>query len=232
LEQLAEARRHYGLGAMMRLLASRAAKKLLRLEISEMVWLDAGNLPPPSEADSEFDFRFLTIDEVAELANDPTFELSPEFISRAAIGDDLCFAAVHHDGRMAHYGWYALGSVEGCHHMGVPLSFPDDVGYMYNAFTHPDFRGRRLHSAAMTLALRELAARGITKLLSTIEWTNFASLRSFQRLGFENLGRQWTLGRSDCRWSVSPKGALSRGVCFGSDAKVRQRSGSEIAATC
>ncbi len=139
LQDLADARRHYGTAAMLRTAASRAAKKLFRLEASEMVWLDADRLPPSIVADPNFTFRFLTIDEIDELAGEAAYELAPEFVSRAAEGMDLCFAALTPDGRVAHYGWYALGSIEGEHHMGVPMSFPDDVAYMYNAFTRRSF---------------------------------------------------------------------------------------------
>ena len=180
---LADSRYRYGIGATLKTLASRTARKLLRFEVSEMVWLDAERLPAVIEAPSDFTFRFLTVDEIANLTDDFEYELAPEFVSRAANGMDLCFAALDRDERVAHYGWYALGSIEGKHHMGVPMSFPDDVAYMYNAFTHPDFRGRRLHGTAMALALRKLADRGITKLLSTIEWTNYGFAAEFPAAG-------------------------------------------------
>ncbi len=224
LQDLADVRRNFGTAAMLRTVVSRASKKLLRLEASETVWLDADRLPPSIVADPNFTFRFLTIDEIDQLAGEEAYELAPEFVSRVAEGMDVCFAALTPDGRVAHYGWYALGSIEGEHHMGVPMSFPDDVAYMYNAFTHPEFRGRRLHGTAMALALKSLADRGITKLLSTVEWTNYASLRSFERLGFERFGRRWTLGGGNCRWGTNSKAARLRGIRFGREALVTPRS--------
>ncbi len=76
----------------------------------------------------------------------------------------------------------------------------------------------------MALALKSLADRGITKLLSTVEWTNYASLRSFERLGFERLGRRWTLGGGNCRWGTNSKAARLRGVRFGREAQITQRA--------
>ncbi len=219
LQDLADVRRHYGTAAMLRTAASRAAKKLLRLEVSEMVWLDADRLPPSIVADPNFTFRFLTIDEIDELAGEAGLRTSDgiRFPRGRGIGPVFCRMAP--DGRVAHYGWYALGSIEGEHHMGVPMSFPDDVAYMYNAFTHPDFRGRRLHGTAMALALRSLADRGITKLLSTVEWTNYASLRSFERLGFEQIrapldarGQQLPLGHELQSGAIAGNSLWPRGT--------------------
>jgi hypothetical protein len=58
----------------------------------------------------------------------------------------------------------------------------------------------------MRLATDQLADDGVTRLISTVEWTNFASLRSFEQMNFSRLGRLWMLGRGERRWYTPPKG--------------------------
>lgn len=213
-----EMRRQYGVGSTCQWVAARAAKRLLRVELSRMVCLEISHLPQVIEGDPEFTFRPLTVNEITQLAADPAYELAGEFVERAANNLELCFAALHYGETVAHYGWYATGAIGGEHHMGVPMLFPDDVAYMYNAFTHPAYRGRRLHGTATALAARSLSARGITRLVSTIETTNFASLRSFHHMGFMDIGSLLTIGQGNPRWSFNPKAARSLGIRFGREA--------------
>ena len=153
----------------------------------EVVWLDLQRAescrPVPG-----FEFRFLTSAEVRDFSLDASMDLEESLGDEIDRGDSLCFAAL--DGsHLAAYGWYALHRAAPEHCFGVGLRLPDDVSYMFKGFTHPNYRGRRLHAAAMGLALAELSARGIRALISTVEWTNEASLRSCDRLGYQRLGR-------------------------------------------
>jgi L-amino acid N-acyltransferase YncA len=224
LQNIAQTQQYFGWKAAFQRVASRFAQKLLRLEVNEMLWLEAAALPSAIEANSDFDFRFLTADELAHFASDPANEFDTAFANRASSGHDLCFAAIAKHGQLACYSWYALGSIEAEHHLGVAMSLPGDVVYMYKAFTHPDFRGRKLYGTIVATALRSLASRGVTKLITSIEWTNFASLRSCQRLGFESLGRLSIIGPQQYRISFTPHAARSRGVRFWRSADVQQRN--------
>jgi ribosomal protein S18 acetylase RimI-like enzyme len=223
LQNIAQTQQFFGWKAVFQRVASRSAQKLLRLEMNEMLWLEGAALPSAIEANSDFEFRFLTVDELAHFANDLANDLDAAFAARVSSGHDLCFAAIAQQGQLASYSWYALGSIEAEHHLGVAMSLPADVAYMYKAFTHPDFRGRRLYGTIVAMALRSLARRGVTKLITSIEWTNFASLRSCQRLGFQNLGRLSVIGPQQYRISFTPRAARSRGVRFGRSANVQQR---------
>ncbi len=219
---LAEVRRRHGLSAMIQRVASRLATRLLCLEVVEMVWLDVADLPMSLVPDPQFECRFLTPAEVARFAQDSVNEIEPEFVRRAEVGRDRCFAILDGE-RLAAYGWYALRSIEPEHSYGVGMSYPDDVAYMYKGLTMPDYRGRRLHGIGMALALRELAASGVARLISTVEWTNWGSLRSCQRLGYRRLGRLWVFRcRRFCRFRA-PRAAHQRGVRFGPDATVESR---------
>jgi hypothetical protein len=220
---IAQTNRHHGIAATARWLGSRIAEKLLCLEVSELLYLDVGTLPSSIQIDPEFSFRFLTPSEVARFVQDPKHDLTEDFVSRAASGHDLCLAALHGE-RLASYSWYARNFIEGQHHVGVPMTYPADVAYMYNAFTNPEYRGRRLFSMGIALALKELAEHGVAKLITTINSSNFASLQSCRRLGFSSVGRVLTIGRGTRRFARTPPAARQLGIDFGdrSNSKSRQ----------
>jgi hypothetical protein len=168
-------------------------------------------MAPP---DPQFTFRFLTADEAAEYAKDPVYYLDSGLADRIRAGRELCFAALAGH-RLAAFGCYILNSTPPEQASGVAISYPPDVAYMSYGLTHPDFRGARLHGLIMGLALKELAKQGITKLVSLVAWTNWASLKSCYRLGYINLGSMITIGGQKRAIGIYPKAAKRLGVRFG-----------------
>ena len=211
LTSLGEVRARYGLGAMCRTLAARVGARLCGLVVVQVVWLDVGEVLAAAASAPGFCFREVTAAELMQPARDPANDLDAETAARAADGRNICFAAF--DGhRLAAYGWYARHCIEPEHCFGFGLALPPDVVYMYKGFTHPDYRGRRLHGIAMSLALQHLSRDGITALISTVDWTNEASLRSCARSGYRQIGRliRWNLaGR---RPQLSTAQLRARGV--------------------
>jgi L-amino acid N-acyltransferase YncA len=183
-----QTRRSFGLRSASLFLVDRMLAKLVRLDVQTIVWLPVDRVNAGPEQAPDYQFRFLTAGEVATFAKDPGNELTPEFADRVRRGRDFCFAALSKEGRLAAYGWYAVKEIEAEHCAGSALQLPEGVAYMYKGFTHPDFRGARLHAAGMGGALRALGARGVRALFSTVHWANFASLRSCDRLGYVTLG--------------------------------------------
>jgi RimJ/RimL family protein N-acetyltransferase len=193
------------------MVADRVGGKVVNLKVVHVVWLDVSEVSVSAASYPDFTFRFLSADEISRFARDPAYDLDPEMAQRAADGRNSCFAALDGD-RMAAYGWYAREWIEPEHCDGFGLRMPREVVYMYKGFTHPDFRGKRLHGAVMGLALRDFAADGVRALISTVEWTNDASLKSCARLGYRQIGllaRARVLGRA--WWRTSSK-ARERGV--------------------
>lgn len=223
--------RRFGAGAVLRRFSDRYARATSGRQVVEVVWLEASSLKLSLEHDEKFQFRFLDTHEIAAFAQDPANDLDVEMVERAAGGLDLCFAALCDD-RLAAYGWYALDAIEAEHNFGVAMSYPSTVAYMYKGFTHPDFRGARLHGLGMGLALKNLKQFGVSALISTVGWTNEASLRSCDRLGYERLGRIVTTGGDAFRLQSVPSAAVQRGVQFGPDAKARRdRATAAVAAS-
>jgi hypothetical protein len=217
-------RQAHGARASWQWLADRVGARLVNLGVSEVVWLERDDIQLSGDPPAGFAFRFLASDELARFVGAEN-ELAPHHVERAAAGHDLCFAALKDD-RLAAYGWYALGCIEAEHCDNVALSFPADVAYMYKGFTHPDFRGLRLHGFAMRLALEALVReRGVTKLVSTVDWLNFASLKSCDRLGYRRLGRMIKYGWGRCGGVCYPPAAGKLDIRFGAAADLSPRAG-------
>ena len=193
--------------------------KVLGVSIFTVVWLEVKALAQLAAPDPQFEFRFLTADEVEKFAQDPTYYIEPVMADRVRAGREVCFAALAGD-RLAAFGFYALHYVEPQHASGVAMSFPPNVAFMTYGLTHPDFRGARLHGLIMGRALEELGSRGITKFASLVARSNLASLKSCYRLGYTSLGNMTIIGGKRSSIGVYPKAAKNLGIRFGRNATI------------
>jgi L-amino acid N-acyltransferase YncA len=78
--------------------------------------------------------------------------------------------------------------------------------YMYKGFTDDNYRGQRLHAIGMTRALRYYLATGHRGIVSYVESTNFDSLKSCFRMGYEAFGTVYLLKLFGRWFSVSSPG--------------------------
>lgn len=196
--------------------------KAFHASVHAVVWLDVESLAEMPPADAHFTFRFLTADEVGKYVQDPSFYLSPNLAEGVRDGHELCFAALAGE-RLAAIACYSLHVATPDKAAGATFSFPPDVAYMSFGYTHPDFRGARLHGLVMGLALQEFSKHGITKLVSLVSWSNAASLKSCWRLGYIHLGHMITFGSAKRAVGIYPKRAKRLGVRFGRKAANRGR---------
>lgn len=145
---------------------------------------------------SNYTYRFLTKDELCTFAGDPANDLELEGLQCAFQKGDKCFGILDGE-RLASYGWYSnrpTVSSENLH-----LHFNDQYIYMYQGYTHDDYRGQRLHAIGMTMALQEFLQRGFKGIVSCVDAANFSSLKSVYRMGYKDFGKLYTLkilGRS------------------------------------
>ncbi len=214
LQRLAEFRDRFGVKGTFFKLFDAVLNKGLRTHVHRVVWLELASVAKMAPPDESITFRFLSADEVASYAQDPSYYIDPSLIEGVRSGHEVCFAALACD-RLAAFGCYTLNYVEPHQAAGAAMSFPSDVAYMSYGFTHPNFRGFRLHGLIMGLALKELAKRGITKFVSIVAWTNIASLKSCERLGYLNLGNMITIGSKQRAVGFYPPAAKKLGVRFG-----------------
>jgi len=129
---------------------------------------------------------FLSPATLRRFASDPKYDMSASFIDAALAKGDECFGLLHGDD-LAAYGWYSFTPTQ-IDPPELRLCFDRDYVYMYKGFTHPDYRGQRLHAFGISLALDSYLARGFKGLVSYVESTNFSSLRSYARIGYATFG--------------------------------------------
>lgn len=132
-----------------------------------------------------FDAGFASDDELFAWAEEPGYDLDADFVRAALTKGDRCFA-LRENGVLAAYGWYSRHPT-----LIAPrleLHFSPHYAYMYKGFTAKEFRGRRLHAYGMAGALACYVQHGALGLVSYVDSTNFASLQSCHRMGYEETG--------------------------------------------
>lgn len=136
--------------------------------------------------DPRFQAGFLDEESIWRYARDPENDLNEESVRRSLAAKDECFAIREGD-RIAAYGWYSRAAK---FHVSdtLRLHFDPQWAYMCRGFTHPDYRGQRLHAFGMTMALAAYRARGARGFVSVVETWNEASLKSCARMGYEEFG--------------------------------------------
>jgi ribosomal protein S18 acetylase RimI-like enzyme len=187
------------------------------LRVVHVLSLDVADLAPQSRLPADFDCRWLTADEIRAFSADGVCELAPSLAGRVNDGRNHCFAVLCNR-RLVNYCWYTLGSIEKEHSFGAGLAFPTDTLFLYKAFTHPDFRGRRFHPSAVSRVVQDFAQRGISRVVALVECDNWASLNSHAKLGFRRVGRMLVGGRPPLLTERYPPVAMAMGIRFGHQA--------------
>lgn len=210
--------RRHGVVKAMRLVVYRVTQRVMVLDVTHLVILDANEVAAPAVQD-DVEFDFLTRDEVAVLSQDGTTGLDASFADRMSVRGDLCFAA-RTKNELAGYVWIAFEQVDAESNRGeslltgVGVSFPASTCFMYKGLVRSEFRGRRIYGRLMSGALKALEPRGITHMLSTAEWTNFSALKSCHGVGFRDLGLIWRFGFAWRMCTVTPRSARALGIRF------------------
>jgi hypothetical protein len=136
---------------------------------------------------------------------DPANLLTDAFIDEAVRRGDRCYALF--DGEaLANYGWYSTRPIRLTEIRGAPtLRFDPSYAYMYNTFTRPEHRGRRLNALGIAAALEGWTDAGASGLLAYVVSSNYASLKSLGRMGFRTFGHLilFTIGERQV-WRLTP----------------------------
>ena len=155
--------------------------------------------------DPRYEAGFLDAGELRQCAETGDYNLSEAFLTRALAARDECFG-IRVDGVLAAYGWYSSGA----NHFSDELTLHHDARwvYAYRGFTHPAYRGQRLHATRMTMALVAYRARGFMGLVTCVERSNRASLRSCARMGYRTFGRIYAVQLGRLLGLRRPRGRL------------------------
>lgn len=131
--------------------------------------------------------------------------------------------AAFHGDRVISFAWLVRESIEGIDnfsravHLGTSINMPDGTAFVYNAWTDPEYRGRRLMSAILAWATRHRVC-GACSLLTTVDWTNEKSIQAFRHLGMREVGLICRLGWGKAQISIAPVAARRQGFRVADDA--------------
>jgi ribosomal protein S18 acetylase RimI-like enzyme len=121
------------------------------------------------------------------------------------------------DQQVVSFVWFAKQAIEARDnysrtvHLGTSVDMPDGTAYVYNAWTAPEHRGRRLVAAIVAHALRNRVA-GAWSFLASIDWTNQKSMSAFEFIGMQKLGLVVRFGRGPLQLSLVPAAARRLGL--------------------
>jgi hypothetical protein len=175
----------HGAGAFLHLLCVRLINVAMPLKILRGVHVAKADRDflayPPHYTPS-----FLAPGALHEYAADGATEMSRAFVDAALRNGGECYAIC--DGpTLAAYGWYSTCPTP-IQPAELELHFDERYVYMYKGFTDKRYRGQRLHAIGMTRALQHYLDAGYRGLVSYVESTNFDSLKSCFRMGYEVFG--------------------------------------------
>lgn len=188
LQSLVATLRHdverYGLAPAVSRTAIWSLNHITLFKILRCVHLAAAD-PTYLQTDAHYRCGFLDPAALAPYSHREEYELPEAFLERAFTKGDQCFGILDGD-VLAAYGWYSNSETDVAE--DLTLHFDRRYIYMYKGFTHPQYRGRRLHGIGMSMAFVEYLNRGFHGLVSVVESTNFDSLKSVQRIGYRQFG--------------------------------------------
>jgi hypothetical protein len=182
-----EVTKQFGRRAALYEIQHRLVNQVVPLHVLKGLTVTANQVDKSLLDAGRFKARFATRNELVAATADPEVaeEMSVEFIEGAVKKRDECHGIFDGD-RLVSFGWYS----------NLPTQISDTLTlyfdrvwmYMYKGYTLRAYRGQRLHGVGMTRALRDYAKRGSRGLISYARSTNFASLRSGERMGYRVFG--------------------------------------------
>jgi RimJ/RimL family protein N-acetyltransferase len=137
-------------------------------------------------ADALVRFAELTPDEIRE--RQATLSAGGEAIAPANTGESGCIVGTL-SGRQVYHIWYVRG--DGLHMQGLPQGWRPRgrVLFLHGAFTHPEFRGRGIHSAALRWLLARDHRSDVAHAVVVVNAANEPARRAAEAAGFRAVGR-------------------------------------------
>jgi hypothetical protein len=180
----------HGVGATLYHAAYRAANRITRVAVWDALVLTPDRVDESYlRAPSGILGRWVDAKDMAAYASVEESQLTEEGLVRSIARKDRCYGLFEGE-ELTSYGWYTskparLSEVS----RSLTLRFDPSYVYLYDAFTLPRYRGRRLHGVGMASALDSMVRAGHRGVLSYVDSSNFASLKSCRRVGCDIFGR-------------------------------------------
>ncbi len=97
----------------------------------------------------------------------------------------VCFLA-RAGGEVVHYTWLGFGQWS-FPDIGVQIPLSETEAYLYDGYTAPAWRGRRIYPATAAVLLRHAAAGGIGRVFARVARRNPAGIAGLERVGFRGI---------------------------------------------
>ena len=190
-------------------LCSKVLRQALKCHMFSPLSAHCDHLPSvPEDFAADFSWGFIEAKELKSCLEPEHVTITEPFVDEAFEKGDRCFGVLH-EGRLAHYSWYSTSRTRVM--MNVHIDFPETWVYMYNAFTSPRYRGRKMYPTAVARALRSLLTGKFTTSVTLVGADNFSSLSPLGKIGFSEIGRMVVMARGSTR-SYTSKQCLRQGV--------------------
>jgi RimJ/RimL family protein N-acetyltransferase len=137
-------------------------------------------------ADTPVRFTELTPDEIRE--RQTTLRAGGQTIALADTGESGCVAGTL-AGRLVYHVWYVRA--DGTHMQRLPNAWRPRgrVLFLHGGFTHPEFRGRGIHSAALRWLLARDQRSDVAHAVGVVNADNEPARRAVEAVGFRAVGR-------------------------------------------
>jgi L-amino acid N-acyltransferase YncA len=122
------------------------------------------------------------------------------FLARLQCGQH-CFAAFV-ESRLASVSW-AVRKQATLWALNADFCVEDGTAYIFDSYTHPEFRGKRLQSSIFERICEYCRDKNVGKVVTFVAATNTANLRSRARLGFAVTGAVRRLRFGPLVWYLS-----------------------------
>ncbi len=199
----------------------RGIRRLRILDVTQLLHMSEGECQDQPRPDG-YEIRSIQADELNDLIQSK--RVSEQVGNAQALKDGRhAVVAAFHEDRAISFVWFANQTVEAADnfsraaHLGTSIDMPDGTVFVYNAWTDPDHRGKRLIGSMMAYALRHRVL-GAWSLLTSIDWTNQNSIRAFKFIGMQPLGTVVRFGRGPLQVSLTPAEAQRLGLRIAADA--------------
>lgn len=186
--------RRFGVAAGVHDLAARIARRAVGARVLRCMALAPATAKPVVPRLSPFErveWGMLPFQVLRDHAR-REIDLDAAFLDECEALGDWCLGYVI-DRRLAHYQFFSSRPTE--IEPGLWFAPPRGAVHGYKAFTHPDYRGRRLHAASVYGALTRVAEWGAHGIVSYAAAHNFRSVRSHSNAGFVDVGSVLLLRR-------------------------------------
>jgi len=188
---------------------SKVLRRVVKGEIFCLLSVERDSLPSvENDFGAGFSWGFIEARDLKCRLEPEHSTITESFVDKALEKGDRCFAVLH-EGKLAHYSWYANSSTFVTE--GVRIEFPEDWVYMYNAFTLFHYRGRSIYPKAVARALGSLPPYGFTTAGALVCLDNPRSMSPLLKIGFSEIGKMMVTD-SWSNHTYTSKKCLLRGV--------------------